>query len=575
VKRLVNYILSLSRFDLSEGSDYGVGYYARCLLFRVILLSLTLALVTWGLFYTDSISSSLGFFLVGGIFAISALQAVLLKRFGAKWWIGYLQFATDALFATAMLGFSQSQVAAFLYLLVIIGAAGSLRLKGALVIATLSSILYSAAQSGLVPGFTGIRTLHTHEVLLVHFSFVIAAFLSAILADKLRSVTHYAENQAQNVKVLKEREEQLLKDLTKAKALEEQLSYHERVSRMLALKDSDKTGAGLSYEQIIIGDGPMMRNLFTLVERVAPSEASVLVTGESGTGKELIARAIHDLSGRAAKPFVAINCGAIPENLIESELFGHKRGAFTGAVSDSVGLFRKAHGGTIFLDEIGELPASMQTKLLRALQEHTIRPVGDVQDVAINVRVVAATNRDLKKEIIAGRFREDVYYRLNVVNLVVPPLRDRKEDLPLLIRHFLTKYCDKDAVVPNISPDALQCLRDYPFPGNIRELENVIERALVLGGSAVLPEHLPDEVRNAKVSHSSLEAVRMPETQIIELPMDLDGVLAQFERHMLLSALSKTGGAKKQAAELLGLNFRSFRYRLKKYGMAGEDEKEL
>ena len=366
---------------------------------------------------------------------------------------------------------------------------------------------------------------------------------------------------------LKERERELLSDLNKVRELEEKLSYHEQVSQLLQNRDVDTRNI---FNVTIIGEGNMMKTLLTLVGKVAPSDASVLVTGESGTGKELIAQAIHELSARHTKPFVAINCGAIPESLIESELFGHKRGSFTGAISDNPGLFRKASGGTIFLDEIGELPAHMQTKLLRALQDRTVRSVGDVNDSAIDVRVISATNRDLKKEIQNGNFREDLFYRLNVVNLVVPPLRERKEDLPLLIRHFLTKYCIGNQAIPQISPEALQQLKDYPFPGNIRELENIIERALLLGGPAILPEHLPEEVRQKSPSLSLPNLISPSETQLIELPLDLDSVLNEFERQMLLKALNQTGGAKKQAANLLGLNFRSFRYRLKKYGMSEE-----
>lgn len=546
-------------------------YFARCLLIRVILLSVTLALVTWGLFLSNTPIWDLGFAILAAIFGISAVQAVILRVFSARTWAMYFQLITDVILASAIFGFSQSNVATFLYLLVIIAAAGSLQMRGALIIATTCSLLYSAILGGLVPMFQNVHGLLPHEVLLVHLSFIVSAFLSSFLAVRLKWLWSFAQDQAENVRVLKEREAELLLDLNKAKVLEEKLSYHERVTELLASKDSALSVDGRDRLIAIVGESSMMRNLFTLVERVAVSEASVLITGESGTGKELIARAIHELSPRKNKSFVAINCGAIPESLIESELFGHKRGSFTGAISDNIGLFRKAQGGTLFLDEIGELPPAMQTKLLRALQEHVVRAVGDVQDISINVRVVAATNRDLKKEISQARFREDLYYRLNVVNLVVPPLRERKEDLPLLIRHFLTKYCDADSVVPTISPEALQCLRNYPFPGNIRELENVIERALVLGGNAILPEHLPEEVRLAKPSMGSINLVQSPETQIIELPLDLDSVLSQFERHMLLCALERTGGAKKQAAELLGLNFRSFRYRLKKYGMGGDE----
>lgn len=547
-------------------------FYSWCLLTRVVLLSLTTALVTWGLFQQGSSSGSLGFLFLGVTFGISAVQALLLRRWGPRHVIGYFQLGTDVALAAAVLGLSQSNVSIFLFLLVIIASAGALGIRGAVIVATLCSLSFSAVESGIVPLFSGVRQLATHELILIHLSFLVAGVLSTVIGQKLRTLTTSILDQAQNIKELREREEQLLSDLQKTRALEEKLSYHERVTSMLA--DSGNRPPGLAaYENLIVGEGAMMKNLFNLIERVAPSEASVLVTGESGTGKELIARAIHELSDRSKRPFVAINCGAIPESLIESELFGHKKGAFTGAIADNPGLFRKAQGGTLFLDEIGELPLPMQTKLLRALQEQVVRSVGDVNDTKVDTRIVAATNRDLKKEIQQSRFREDLYYRLNVVNLVVPPLRDRKEDLPLLIRHFLTKYCDEDTVVPSISPEALQCLRNYPFPGNIRELENVIERALVLGGSAILPEHLPEEVRHAPRA-TNTPALVTP-TEIIELPIDLDSIIARFEQQMLFSALERTGGMKKQAAELLGLNFRSFRYRLKKYGMGGEGDSSI
>jgi two-component system response regulator PilR (NtrC family) len=544
-------------------------FYSWCLLARVILLSLTTALVTWGLFQQGSPSSSLGFLFIGITFGISAVQAILLRQWGPRPAIGYFQLGTDVVLAAAVLGISQSNVSIFLFLLVIIASAGALGIRGAVIVATFCSLSFSAIESGVIPIFSGVRHLLTHELLLIHLSFLVAGVLSTVIGQKLRQLTTSVLNQAENIRELREREERLLTDLQKTRELEEKLSYHERVTSILA--DSGDRPPGLKgYENLIIGQGLMMKNLFHLIERVAPSDASVLVTGESGTGKELIARAIHDLSDRSKKPFVAINCGAIPETLIESELFGHKKGAFTGAISDNPGLFRKAQGGTLFLDEVGELPLSMQTKLLRALQEQIVRSVGEVNDTKIDVRIVAATNRDLKKEIAHGRFREDLYYRLNVVNLVVPPLRDRKEDLPLLIRHFLAKYSDADVVVPTISPEALQALRDYPFPGNIRELENVIERALVLGGSAILPEHLPDEVR--RTPRVVQTADTLTSTEIIELPIDLDSIIARFEQQMLYRALERTGGMKKQAAELLGMNFRSFRYRLKKYNMGGEGD---
>jgi len=364
-------------------------------------------------------------------------------------------------------------------------------------------------------------------------------------------------------------------DVSHVKNIEKRLSMHERMTKLLAESMEQTETRGSTEHTQIIGESPVMTQVMNLVERISESDASVLITGESGTGKELIARAIHNGSPRSKRSFVALNCGAIPENLIESELFGHKKGSFTGAVSDNPGLFREASGGTIFLDEIGELPAQMQTKLLRVLQERCIRAVGDTKDVPVDVRVIAATNRNLKNRISSGEFREDLFYRLNVVNVVVPPLRDRKDDIPLLVGHFVRKFSSPDLPLPKISPEALEALMNYRFPGNIRELENLCERALVLGGQAILPEHLPEEVRQGQqrapkemlVSADSLN-------DTLALPNDLENILEQIEMNYLKAALDKSNGVKKHAAELLGLNFRSFRYRLKKYGMSGEEKGE-
>lgn len=355
-------------------------------------------------------------------------------------------------------------------------------------------------------------------------------------------------------------------DRSRERTIEERLELHERMAALLAEEHNGEADFSRQRYADMAGESPIMKKVFELVERVASSQASVLIEGESGTGKELIARAIHQQGTRGERSFVAINCGALPENLIESELFGHKRGAFTGASQDSMGLFRQAQGGTIFLDEIGELPLHLQTKLLRVLQEKTVRAVGDTKDYAVDVRVVAATNRDLRAEVKQGRFREDLYYRLNVVNISVPPLRDRKGDIPLLVKHFFGRFC-KGNPYPQLSPEALQLLMQYPFPGNIRELENIIERALVLGGTAILPEHLPEELRRR--SEDSRNALGK-ETSIVTLPIDLERELESLERAYLLRALNESQGVKKAAAEMLGLNFRSFRYRLKKYSLASE-----
>jgi len=278
---------------------------------------------------------------------------------------------------------------------------------------------------------------------------------------------------------------------------------------------------------------------------------------------ELVARGIHDLSERREKPFIAVNCGAIPENLLESELFGHVRGAFTGAVSNKPGLVETADGGTLFLDEIGELPQSLQVKLLRLIQEKTLRRVGGNNDQRVDVRIVAATNRDLQAEAQAGRFREDLYYRLNVIQIVLPPLRERMEDVPLLVQHFLEKYRrELGKQVTSLSAAAMEKILAHPFPGNVRELENLIERAVALARGPVLDV----DVLPASVLERS-GAPRAPAPPATG--SNLDEILASYERGLLTDALQRAGGVKKRAARLLGISFRSFRYRLEKLGLDG------
>ena len=366
-----------------------------------------------------------------------------------------------------------------------------------------------------------------------------------------------------------------LSDISHVRSMEEQLKLHEQMTKLFAEEQSRPWEEGSHQEQnSMIGESTVMQQVFSLVKRIAQSGASVLISGESGTGKELIARSIHTQGPRAEQPFVAINCGAIPENLIESELFGHKKGAFTGAIADNPGLFRQGNNGTVFLDEVGELPAHLQTKLLRVLQEKQVRGVGDTRDVSIDVRIIAATNRDLRKEVKLGNFREDLYYRLNVVNVILPPLRERKEDIPLLVRHFISTHCTPDTPLPRVSPEAMQCLMNHDFPGNVREMENIVERALVLGGNAILPEHLPEDVQTSKRSrNASARNIKSDfQTEIIILPISLEDELSKIERAYLEQALEQSGGIKKEAASLLGLNFRSFRYRLKKYEISDSEE---
>lgn len=313
-----------------------------------------------------------------------------------------------------------------------------------------------------------------------------------------------------------------------------------------------------SRDRNIIGNSSAIQEVYDLIAQVAETKINVLVSGESGTGKELVARAIHEQSDRYDQPFVAINCGAIPENLLESELFGHVKGAFTGAFQAKQGLFEVASGGTLFLDEIGDLSQPLQVKLLRALQERTIRRVGDTVDRKVDVRIISATNRRLEEEVAAGRFREDVYYRLNVIQVELPPLRDRIEDIPLLTEHFIRVFAedlDKDVVGMNAA--AYEVLSRYAFPGNVRELENLVERAVALTRVPMIgPDLLPPAVRD---SHKSPSSVR-----ITEQGVSLEDLVADYERSLLREALALSKGVKKKAARLVGVSFRSFRYRLEK-----------
>ena len=315
----------------------------------------------------------------------------------------------------------------------------------------------------------------------------------------------------------------------------------------------------------MIGSSAAIQSIFELVAQVADTRTNVLVSGESGTGKELVARAIHEQSERAGHSFVAVNCGAIPENLLESELFGHVKGSFTGAYQNKEGLFETAEGGTIFLDEVGELPPSLQVKLLRVIQEKTVRRVGGTGDRKIDVRVLSATNKQLDDEVAAGRFREDLYYRLNVIQIAVPSLRERRDDIPLLVQHFIEKYNRELARnVEAMSDEAMARLMVYHYPGNVRELENVIERAVALSREAVISEDSlpPTLLRPREVAKRSAIGAD---------GVDLEGLLADFERSLLTEALHLSRGVKKRAASLLGVSFRSFRYRLEKLGLDADD----
>ncbi len=342
------------------------------------------------------------------------------------------------------------------------------------------------------------------------------------------------------------------------KALEKKLLRRENLSLRARLAP----GAGM----LAIGRSERMAGIMALVEKVAATRTTVLIYGESGTGKELIARALHLKSPRAGHPFLPVNCAALSEGVLESELFGHVKGAFTGATSDRQGLLASAGEGTVLLDEIGEVPPAMQVKLLRVLQERKVKPVGSSQEVPFQARLVAATNRNLDDEVKAGRFREDLLYRLNVITVELPPLRERSEDIPLLATHFLARLMDElGRPGLHFTREALGVLQGYAWPGNVRQLQNIVERAVTLSeGDALGPETLPATLRGEPAAPSG----------DVQLPagFNLERFLDDSERRYLLAALKRTEGVKTRAAELLGLSFRSFRYRLAKHGLVDDLE---
>ena len=340
-----------------------------------------------------------------------------------------------------------------------------------------------------------------------------------------------------------------------------------RAKRSAPAKKINGQGDYRYHFDFLIGESPQMKRVYDLIERVAQTRSNILISGESGTGKELVARAIHRESPRRDRPFVIINCAGIPENLIESELFGYKKGAFTGAVTDKEGLFDVAEEGTVFLDEVGELTPAIQVKLLRVIQERTFTSLGGTEEKRVDVRFISATNRELEGEVMAERFREDLYFRLNVIQISMPPLREREGDLPLLGQYFLSKYSrelGKD--VKKISAYAMDILRGYSFPGNVRELENIIERSVALETSSiVLPESLT-------LSHfqknSSLTKNQRRQTDLSLEGIDLNKIMAEIERDYILKAMELSRGSKQRAAELLGISPDSIKYRLKKLNLS-------
>lgn len=544
---------------------------------RILLLIVSLISACVSVIINGATSFNRVGFIFGPIavlLGISAASSLWIRKRKASLAFTYVQLIVDVLLITGIIYITGGPISPFLFLYLPLVMASSILLsrRTALILAGLSGLAYSmlsvALIQGWVPPANGTIFVEAPsggfflQVIGLCSGMVLVAVLTSYLTRVIQSSHQVAEQSKRDLVVLS----------GKQKELEEQLAVQEKMARLLA-EPNTSDGKGRTNIGDFIGESQVMQKIFSLIERVSNSDATVLIGGESGTGKELVARAIHGGSSRSAKPFIAVNCGAIPENLIESELFGHKRGSFTGADSDYAGLFRQAEGGSIFLDEIGELPLSMQAKLLRALQEKTVRPIGGDRDIPINVRIIAASNRHLKKEVEVGNFREDLFYRLNVISIKLPPLRGRKEDIPLLTKTILRRLVDKDTL-PVIPPATMQLLMNYHYPGNVRELENILERALVLSGEVILPEHLPDFVIAAKAMHPDSFK---PETRIIvdesiTFPIELDALLANIERRYIETALVKTNGAKKKAAELLGMNLRSFRYRLQKYDMADSEE---
>jgi two-component system response regulator PilR (NtrC family) len=345
--------------------------------------------------------------------------------------------------------------------------------------------------------------------------------------------------------------------LTIKKSLERSILLKENIRLRQAVEDRFKFWN-------LIGKSPKMQRVYELVEKVSQTKANVLITGESGTGKELVAKAVHFNSARKDRSFVTLNCGAIPENLLESELFGHMKGSFTGAIANKRGLLEMAEGGTLFMDEVGELPLPLQVKLLRVIQEREFKRVGGTEDIKVDVRILSASNQDLQQKVAHGGFREDLFYRLNVIQIKIPPLRERKEDIPLLVNHFVRKYSTETGKeIEGISPEALELLLGYNFPGNVRELENMIERSITLETTPMIADrHIRSYLNERMISKGIPPTLEIPEEG-----MDLNKVVEDLEKAFILKALEQTDGIKKKAAEILGMNFRAMRYKLAKYDL--------
>jgi DNA-binding NtrC family response regulator len=361
--------------------------------------------------------------------------------------------------------------------------------------------------------------------------------------------------------------------ITKPFDVDEIILQMERIAAQRALKQElEQARAELSQRKsgaagsAIIGRSPPMLRLLDRIDTIAQSDAPVLITGESGTGKELVARTLHERSTRRAKPFIAVNCAAFPETLLEAELFGHERGAFTGAVKRRDGRFKAADGGTLLLDEIAEVPLPAQAKLLRVLQEGTVEPLGTNESTRVDVRIISATHRNLRERIKDGRFREDLYYRLNVLDIEIPPLRERRGDLPLLLQYFLNRFTTAGKQAPSISPRAWAVLSQYPFPGNVREFAHAIEHAVVLAsGGEIDVEHLPAGIAGAAESGGGPSPANL---------RSLNSALKEFEKEYLVRALTQAGGKKMKAAEILGISRKNLWEKLRLHGIASDAEVE-
>jgi two-component system response regulator PilR (NtrC family) len=424
--------------------------------------------------------------------------------------------------------------------------------SGASALNKINSQVYDVIVSDIrMPDITGIDLLEKARNMGIATSFVLITAVPTV-STAIQALNLGADRYViKTDKLVEELKVVVQRELENLRLREENVQLRRELLRVFARKN-------------ILGQSRKIQDILEMVRTVAGTTSTVLIAGESGTGKELVARAIHEASPRREKPFISINCGAFPETLLESELFGYFRGAFTGAYADKKGIFEAASGGTLFLDEIGETSPTMQVKLLRVLQERKVRPLGGTVDLPVDVRLIASTNRDLKSMVEAGQFREDFYYRVSVIPIHVSPLRERKEDIELLARHFLRKFSlQMGKPVRDFSSEALSALTHYAWPGNVRELENALERAVAVSGdqeSLIRPEHLPE----------TLWGILPAAEKVVEIPkdgIDFETCIQHLQRQYLAEALRMAGGVRTKAAEILRISYRSFRHYAKKYGL--------